>query len=119
VGHIDPDNVVRVGGATGAANYAVVVLASRVRTEQKREVERAGASGGKAEMHTHIGQNHDGVLFRANAARVQRSLVEHVNAHHIPEHFETLQARSLFEIGGDLAGLSTRAEDRRRFGAMV
>lgn len=50
------------------------------------------------------GVDHDGVLERALAAGVEGPHVEDVDALHLAEDLEALEARALLEVGGDGAG---------------
>lgn len=45
------------------------------------------------------------------AGSIKRPHVEHVNAPHLSEQFQTLKTGGLLEIAGDLTGLTTGGEE--------
>lgn len=62
---------------------------------------------------THIGENEDGVGLGAEAARVQRLVVENADALELTQELETLKTGGLLDIGGHGSGLSTGTVELR------
>ena len=67
---------------------------------------------------THERGDADRVLLRANAARVERAVVEDLDALQVTEELETLETGRLFPVAGDLAGLASGAVELGRFVAV-
>jgi hypothetical protein len=81
---VEPKDVVRVSRRTGATNDAL-------------RVER---------------EDLDRVRLRADTVRIERRLIEDLNALDLSEKLETLKTGRLIQVRGDFTGLTTGAEER-------
>jgi hypothetical protein len=107
-GEGDPDNVVRVSGATSATN--ILLVAGRVDCD--RVLHRA--CNESASRHCFPGALVCLLLFgiglrstRTDTASIQWPHIEDVDTLHLSENFETLKTSGLFGIRGNSTRLST------------
>lgn len=78
-------------------------------TEPSDNVRVGRRAGATSKLLVTRRANEYGVLHRSLAAGIERPHVENINTLHLAEDFQTLQAGSLLEIGGNGSGLGSRA----------
>lgn len=68
---------------------------------------------------THQGSNNNGISLGSNTARIQRLLLEDIDALYLSKELETLETSGLVIGGRDFTGLDTGTKERRGFRAVV